>query len=349
MSGRILFSALALVLGSCTTMPPSTTTPSTPVTTYRPIDVTAAMTAGITATRPFQLVYALDYATNRTDKSVPETFGGLSSMLFSTKVLTKLQFEVITDQGYFGVLEAPDAMTASPQTNGTSNVIMGPTRGPDGAPLSGSSNIDSEGLARTPEGRMISFERNHRLLRVSNGAAFRGQASLAGPQLTGFDGLEPNGGMEALVALPDGRYLASAEYGRGDQGPETKLKPPYWIFSLNQTGPIPPMGNFQNSGGFGVTEARVMDTDLWVLKREYDPATKINKARLERCPLAGVLASAPVCTLELALEPPFVMDNYEGMEIFKQAGTGDLYFYIMSDDNFSPDQRTIVLALKLPR
>ena len=64
---------------------------------------------------------------------------------------------------------------------------------------------------------MISFERNHRLLRVDDGAAFTGQASVPGPNLTGFEGLEPNGGMEAIVALPDGRYLACAEYGRGDQ------------------------------------------------------------------------------------------------------------------------------------
>jgi hypothetical protein len=345
MWSKMFVGVAALVLGSCTTKPPSTA--PAPSSAFRSIEVTAAMKAGMISARPFELIYALEYATNRTDKGVPETFGGLSSMLFSSKVVNKLQFEVISDQGHFGVLEAPDAMAATPQTQGTSSVIMLPTRGPDGAPLTGSSDVDSEGMARTPEGRMISLERNHRLLRITDGAAFRGQATVPGPALTGFEGLEPNGGMEALTALPDGRYLASAEYGRADQGPEAKLKPPFWIFSLNQKGPIAPIGNFQNTGGFGVTEARVMDNDLWLLKREYDVTTKVNKARLERCPLAGVMAGVPVCTLELALEPPFVMDNYEGMQIFKQAGTGDLYFYILSDDNFSAEQRTIMLAFRL--
>jgi hypothetical protein len=344
--------SFALLVASCISAPPPSNTPA-PVSQFRPIEITTAMKAGITSSRPFEVVYALEYATNRTDKSVPETFGGLSSMLFASKPVSKLQFEVISDQGHFGVLEVPDAMVSAadlaPKLIGTSPVVMVPLRGPDGALLSGGNNVDSEGLARTPDGRMVSLERNHRLLRLSDASVFRGQASSAGPNLIGFEGLEPNGGMEALVALPDGRFLASAEYGRGDQGPEAKLKAPFWIFGLNQAGPIAPLGTFQNSGGYGVTEARVMDGDLWLLKREYDPATQINKARLERCPLASVVSGAPVCTLEMTLEPPFVMDNYEGMEIFKQAGTGDLYFYILSDDNFSATQRTILLAFKLPR
>lgn len=351
MSGRVFLSAAILALSACAT--PTATTTRVASTSYRPIEVTPAMKAGITATRPFELIYALAYATARTDKAVPETFGGLSSLLFSDQKGSNLQFEVITDQGYFGTLTAPDAMLASPQLatklSGNSTLIMLPLRSADGAVFSGAANVDSEGLTATKEGRLISLERNHRIVRLSDRAAATGQATTtAGPALTGFDGLEPNGGMEALVALPDGRFLASAEFGRMDQGSDAKLKPPYWIFGLNQEGPIAPAGSFTNTGGFGVTEARVMDNDLWLLKREYDFTTKINKARLERCPLAGVLAGAPVCTLELAIEPPFVMDNYEGLEIFKQAGTSDLYIYILSDDNFSDQQRTVMLAFKVP-
>lgn len=322
--------------------------PVTPTSAYRSVEITPAMKAGIKSARPFELVYALDYAINRTDSTVPATFGSLSSMLFAGQSGNMVTFEVITDQGHFALLDAPNAMLANPSLNGTSKVLMLQTRGPDGAPLMGASNIDSEGLAPIPGGRLISLERNHRLLQVSDAAAFSGQPSKAGPALIGFDGLEPNGGIEALVALPDGRFLASAEFGRKDQGPEAVLRPPYWVFGLDQAGPIAPVGNFQNTGGYGVTEARVMDNDLWLLKREYDFTTKINKARLERCPLAGVMAGAPVCTLELVLEPPFLMDNYEGLEIFKQPGSGDLYFYIVSDDNFSAEQSTILLAFKVP-
>jgi hypothetical protein len=343
---------LALLLTSCVSVPPippvaASVAPVTS-TTYRPIDVTPAMKAGIKSTRPFELIYALEYDTNRKDKAVPETLGGLSSMVERSRDGGFIRFEMITDQGFLTSLTAPDAMVASPQLSGKSLAIMWPIRGPDGMALTGASNVDSEGLARTPEGRIISLERNHRLLRVTDAAAFGGQGTTPGPNLTGFEGLEPNGGMEALTALPDGRYLASAEFGRSDQGPDAKFKAPYWVFSLDQQGPIAPVGTFTNTGGFGVTEARVMDTDLWLLKREYDFTTKINKARLERCPLVGVMAGAPVCTLELELAPPFVMDNYEGLEIVRQPDTGDLYFYILSDDNFSAEQRTIMLAFKVP-
>jgi hypothetical protein len=352
MLGKLYLSLAVLMLGSCVAMPVNPVT--TALSAYRPIELNAEMRAGVSATRSFELIYALEYATNRTDKTIPEVFGGLSSLLFSKKEGSSLRFEFISDQGQFGSFQVPDAMDNStplaPRLSGSAMVAMLPLRSADGVAFSGANNVDAEGLAAMPGGHLISLERNHRIVRLSgdNSASGRGNTS-KGPALTGFDGLEPNGGMEALVALPDGRFLASAEYGRADQGPETKLKAPYWIFGLNQTGPIAPVGTFQNSGLYGVTEARVMDSDLWLLKREYDPSTKMTKVRLERCPLAGVLAGTPVCTLELALAPPFVMDNYEGLEIFKQAGTGDLYFYMLSDDNFSADQRTIMLAFKLGR
>jgi hypothetical protein len=382
MRAKIMLSVFALLLTACMTPPNQSSTqagqaapslapvrdyetarndPAVPTTSYKPIEITAAMKAGISATRPFELVYALEYATARGDKTITETFGGLSSMVFQKKQGGRLTFEIITDQAHFGLLDAPDAMLASPTLSGSSKVSMVPIRGPNGDVLSGANNVDSEGLARTPRGRLVSLERNHRLLSLTDQAAFFGKASSQGPALTGFDGLEPNGGMEALVALTDGRFLASAEYGRGEPGTAERLRAPYWIFGLDQSGPIAPAGYFQNAGNFGITEARVMDNDLWVLKRGFDPATSILRARLERCPLASVVgasvigasvvgssvvAGAPQCTTELSLDAPFVMDNYEGMEIFKDPATKDLYFYILSDDNFSPTQRTILLAFK---
>ncbi len=161
----------------------------------------------------------------------------------------------------------------------------------------------------------------------------------------GFEGLEPNGGMEALVALPDGRYLASAEYGRDK--PQDKLSAPYWIFGPEPAGGVAPFGAFTNQEDFGITDARVLGTDLWLLKRAYDPKTKINRSRLERCPLTDVLAAKPICTLELALSPPFPMDNYEGLEMLEDPKSGDWIAILLSDDNFSDDQSTNLLAIRL--
>ncbi|MFN9703150.1 MAG: hypothetical protein ACK57H_14845, partial [Hyphomonadaceae bacterium] len=86
---------------------------------------------------------------------------------------------------------------------------------------------------------------------------------------------------------------------------------------------------------------------VWVLKRSYDPATKITLSRLETCSLSSVLAGKPICTLKLALSPPFPMDNYEGLALMKDPQTRDNLVFILSDDNFSADQSTFLLAFRL--
>jgi hypothetical protein len=92
---------------------------------------------------------------------------------------------------------------------------------------------------------------------------------------------------------------------------------------------------------------RVLDQEVWVLKRSYDPATKINLSRLETCSLSSILTGKPICTLKLALSPPFPMDNYEGLAVVKDPQRGGNLVFILSDDNFSADQGTFLLAFRL--
>ena len=108
-----------------------------------------------------------------------------------------------------------------------------------------------------------------------------------------------------------------------------------------------PLGTFENQGRFGITDIRVLDQGVWVLKRSYDPATKITLSRLETCSLSSVLSGKPNCTLKLALSPPFPMDNYEGLAVMKDPQSGGALVFLMSDDNFSADQSTLLLAFRL--
>jgi hypothetical protein len=218
-----------------------------------------------------------------------------------------------------------------------------PLRGPDGAVLEGAANVDAEGLAPAPDGGwFVSLERNHRLLRYARGGL--GAAAVAGPPQIGFEGLEPNGGMEALARLPDGRLLAAAEYG-----PQTgRAAPPYWLIAPFQREPAAPAGAFTIEGAFGITEAQVEGDRVWLLKRAFTAATGRLEMTLERCSLVTVLAGAPRCAVALALAPPFPMDNYEGLALLPDpAGRGTL-FLILSDDNFSATQRTLALTFLLP-
>ncbi len=311
------------------------------------ISLSSENMTGITRTGPADLIYALRLDTQRQTPSVPAQFGGLSSLSIQTIEGDSIVFDALTDQGHLARFSAPNPLTwGAVAVPAASQVHLTTLTDAADKPLRGANQIDSEGLALTDTGFLISFERDHRLLElVKTGEGYQSQK---GPSLSGFDGLESNGGMEALTRLPNGQFLAAAEYGPDRLGdPAAKLKAPYWIFDQGSTGTTAPLGTFENEGRFGITDIRVLDQDVWVLKRSYDPATKITLSRLEACDVSSVLEGKPVCNLKLALSPPFPMDNYEGLAMMKDPQTRDNLVFILSDDNFSADQSTYLLAFRL--
>ncbi|MFM1975298.1 MAG: hypothetical protein RL145_144 [Pseudomonadota bacterium] len=303
--------------------------------------------SGIGKTGPAELINAVRLDTQRQNTAMLEEFGGLSSLFVRAIDGDTILFDALTDQGHLARFSAPNPLTygtAAPKTE-TSVQLITLTDASD-KPLRGANQIDSEGLAPTDTGFLISFERNHRLVELVKTEI--GYKSQPGPSLTGFDGLEPNGGMEALTRLPNGQYLASAEYGPDRPGnPASKLQAPYWVFDQSSKAVTAPLGSFENQGRFGITDIRVLGEDLWVLKRSYDPATKINLSRLETCGLSSVLAGKPICAVKLTLSPPFPMDNYEGLAVMDDPKSGGKIVFILSDDNFSADQGTFLLAFRL--
>ena len=311
------------------------------------ISLSSENMTGITRTGPADLIYAVRLDTQRQTPSVPAEFGGLSSLSVQTVKGDTVVFDALTDQGHLARFSAPNPLTwGAAAAPAASQVHLTTLTDAADKPLRGANQIDSEGLALTDTGFLISFERDHRLVElVKTGEGYQSQK---GPSLSGFDGLESNGGMEALTRLPNGQFLAAAEYGPDRLGdPAAKLKAPYWIFDRASTGTTAPLGTFENEGRFGITDIRVLDQDVWVLKRSYDPATKITLSRLETCSLSSVLAGKPICTLKLALSPPFPMDNYEGLAVMKDPQSGGNLVFLLSDDNFSADQGTYLLAFRL--
>jgi hypothetical protein len=346
-------SALALLLTGCAHKTTGTisTEPSASVSRFQSIDITSEMQKGLTLNRAFEPVCVIEFTTHNQDAAVPEAFGGLSSMRLLSLNAKHIRFEVVSDNAHIGVIDVPNPMgklktSSKPAQFGQTIIRMIPLIGPDGQPLTEANDVDAEGIAPTPDGRLISLERNHRLLHLSNKAFKKDGVTRPGPNLIGFDGLESNGGMEGLARLPDGRYLAITEYGRQDQGKAQGLKPLYWIFDLKAKGQIAPIGHFDNLPSFGITEARIKYNRLWLLKRSWVSDSNIT-LRLESCPIKSVLKAKPECQLEMSLTQPFPMDNYEGLEILKDKTSGDYYFFILSDDNFSATQTTRLLTFRL--
>jgi len=100
-------------------------------------------------------------------------------------------------------------------------------------------------------------------------------------------------------------------------------------------------------GGFDVTDlASLPNGDVLVLERRFRWSEGI-QMRLRLIPI-GDLASGSVITGETLLEADggFAIDNMEGMAVHTTKG-GNTIITLVSDDNFSILQRTLLLQFEL--
>ncbi|WP_158284018.1 esterase-like activity of phytase family protein [Azospirillum sp. TSO22-1] len=202
---------------------------------------------------------------------------------------------------------------------------------------------DSEEIVALPDGGwLISFEGRHRILRYPPG--FDGEPTPL-PLAVGMADLPLNGGMEALTRLPDGRLLALAE-GPDDGVPERRA----WISRV----PLKGAGDwgaltYRAAPGFRPTGATALPNgDVLVLERYFSMLGGL-AARIARVPGTALVPGAVVEGEELArIQPPLLLDNYEGIAAVP-GPAGETLVYVVSDDNFNTTlQRTYLLLLALP-
>jgi hypothetical protein len=142
--------------------------------------------------------------------------------------------------------------------------------------------------------------------------------------------------MEAVVEVAPGRLLALSESVRG---PDNDLIG--WRMAGRRLAPV----RYAVDGLYVPTDlARLPSGDLLVLERRFSllggvagqvrliPAAQLGQARLQPLPVAR-------------LETPLNVDNFEGIAVAERAG--ETLVYIVSDDNFSPLQRTLLLQFRL--
>jgi hypothetical protein len=150
-----------------------------------------------------------------------------------------------------------------------------------------------------------------------------------------------NGGLEAMVRLANGAVVAFSEHGRMKKDGPLKA----WIY---RDGIAAAMA-LDAPEGFSPTGAALLpDGDVLLLLRSYSPLRGV-RARLLRIDAAAILPDAVLKGDELArLEPPMTVDNMEGLAVHVDTA-GQWMITIISDDNFSPLQRTILLRYKMPQ
>ncbi|MFO1081969.1 MAG: esterase-like activity of phytase family protein [Reyranellaceae bacterium] len=248
----------------------------------------------------------------------------------------------ISDEGAW--LTATIDYDARGDLAGLSQARLGPLRDLDGRLLADKAMADAEGMARLPDGSwLVSFERDHRLWRYpgldGKPVAFPGPADLA---------RQPkNGGVEALTALPDGRVVAISE--ELSQKPSTVTG---WIGT-----PITPGSA---DGGYAWASfayatvpdfvptaiTRLPDGSFVTLERAFDMVRGV-RCRVMHFAAAALQPGATVQPTELAfLASPWAVDNLEGLAATR-GPNGETLLWIVSDDNFNPLQRNILLLFEL--
>ena len=210
---------------------------------------------------------------------------------------------------------------------------------PEGIPTDGLLT-DAEALASAPDGSLlVAFEQIHRLWRYLPPP--RSFDSPAQPIKTPHDLAKAprNGGLECIAVLPDGRIFTIAEELQNKDG---SFKG--WLMDNESSVEL----SYVPSAEFRASDcAALPNGDVIVLERRFSTFLSFS-ARLKRIRAESIRPSAVLNGEEfLRLDPPLRVDNFEGIAVREDQG-GTL-IYLISDDNFHPLQRTLLLQFRLPR
>ncbi len=241
----------------------------------------------------------------------------------------------ISDHGFW--LQARLVYDATGRLVALSEASLGPLIDTTGARLLGRKG-DAEGLAAAPDGGFyVSFERIHRVWRYPRAEPPFSAPPRPLPMPPRLASAPDNGGIEALLRLSDGRMMALVEELRdGDENVGWVRDTAGWHeLHYRAADDYKPTGLAQLPGS----------GDILVLERRFTFLTGMG-ARIVRVPKQALQPGAHLQGEELAaLRLPFTVDNFEGLAVAQPGGTVRLY--LISDDNYTVLQRTLLLMFEL--
>jgi hypothetical protein len=261
-------------------------------------------------------------------------FGGISGLIVSDD---GTQFLAITDASHWltGTLHYRDG-----QLSDVTGGEIGPLIAPDGSILKGKMG-DAEGLAGRLDGDVyVSFEGRHRIWRYPFARdGMRGTPAVVATPAE-LSGAPPNGGLEGIASLNDGKLLALTESFHDAAG---NIRG--WVLDQG-TDPRPVL--LKQRPPFDVTDVRQLENgDVLTLERRFSTFGGVG-FQMRRIPLAALTANE-VMDGEIVADAgmAFMIDNMEALSV-RNGANGETLVIIVSDDNFNtPLQQTLIMLFEL--
>ena len=280
---------------------------------------------------------ALDFRGGLVLESPARDFGGISALRVGADGQS---FISVTDKGnwlrgrivYRG--STPIAIT---------DAEMAPILGPDRRPLKSRGWYDTESLALDGGTLYVGIERVHRIVRFDYGRDGLLARGIPIPVPPGFRKLPSNGSLECLVMPPQGGPLGGTLIAVSEKGLDANGNIQGFLIG----GGADSSFSLKRSDDFDVSDcALTPNGKLLILERRFSWISGL-AMRIRSVPLAALKPGATVDGPELiSAGMAYEIDNMEGLSVHR-APDGALVLTMISDDNFSPLQRTVLLQFTL--
>jgi hypothetical protein len=220
---------------------------------------------------------------------------------------------------------------------------MAPMLGPDGRPLRVRGWYDTEALAGDGDTLYAGIERAHRIVRFNFGKDGLLSRGIPIPVPPSFRALPHNASIECLAMPPAGGPLAGTLIVVSERGLDADGN----IKGFLLGGAVRGEFSFRRMDDFDVSDCAIAPGGrLLVLERRFTWTTGV-AMRIRSVPLASIRPNATVeGTALIGADMGFQIDNMEGLSVHR-APDGATVLTIVSDDNFSPIQRTLLLQFAL--
>jgi hypothetical protein len=302
------------------------------------IDIAATPTDGFESRDPSKRRFgALEFRGGLVLSSPYKEFGGISALRVQAD---GSRFIAISDKGRW--------LRGRIVYDGTrpvriADAEMAPALGPDGRPLAARGWYDTEAIAEDGGTLYVGIERVNRIVKFDYGRHGLAARAQIVPVPAGMATLPNNKGLECLTMAAKTSPLAGTLIAISERGLDADGNIKGFLIGGRTPGDI----SYKRHDEFDVSDCATLPSgDLLVLERKFRWSTGV-QIRMRRIASASVTPGALVDgPLLLDVDMGFQIDNMEGLSVHTLP-SGEIVLTLISDDNFSILQRTLLLQFTL--